>query len=180
MLAACGLWSFSDTKCFPETNSLLVFRMPFRLNDHVLWVQRTYGRPLDRRGIVVAVVAAGAQPDRERFRSLFRGAAQLPDRDHESYVIRGANDRIYWPRAKLLGSDRNVTDALCAARAERRWVAACTEQAWNSETQVALVENFIRQKGLMAELADFACARARFERDASLSPAEASKAVVSL
>jgi hypothetical protein len=149
--------------------------MPFCLHDHVHWVQRAYGRPLDRRGVVVAVVAAGTQPDRSEFRSLFRGAVELPVRDHESYVVRGANDLLYWPRAKLLDLDRTVTDALCAPRAERRWVAACTEQGWNSETQVNLLENFIRQKGLMAELADFACARARFERDASLSPSEANK-----
>jgi hypothetical protein len=157
--------------------------MTFCLDDHVLWIQRAYGRPLDRRGVVVAVVPAGTQPDRCAFRSLFRGASQLPVRDHESYVVRGANDLLYWPRAKLLAADRTVSDALSAPRAERRWVAACTEQGWNSETQVNLLENFVRQKGLMHELADFACARARFEREASLSPAApkgANKALASL
>jgi hypothetical protein len=146
--------------------------MPFFLDDHVVWVQRAYGRPLDRRGVVVAVVPTGEQPDRCAFRSLFRGALRLPARDHESYVVRGANDLLYWPRAKLLAADRTVSDALSTPRAERRWVAACREQAWNSETQVNVLENFIRKKGLMAEFADFACARARFERDAAPSSTE--------
>ena len=142
--------------------------MKLRLNDTVQWTQQVGGRAHTRTGIVVAVIAAGKQPDRVLFRPLFRGAATLPARDHESYVVLVGDRTLYWPRARLLRAVRSKTD-LDVVRAERRWAAACIEQGWSSETQTTLLEHFIRERGLMPELADFAAHRARFERDAVLT-----------
>ena len=102
------------------------------------------------------------------FRPLFRGSEQLPVRDHESYVVLVDDKTLYWPRARLLRCARAKTD-LEVVRAERRWAATCIEQGWSSETQTTLLEHFIRDCGLMPELADFAAHRARFEREATLT-----------
>ena len=142
--------------------------MKFRLNDTVQWTQQIGGRAHTRSGVVVAVVAAGKQPERALFRPLYRGADRLPTRDHESYVILVGDRTLYWPRVRLLRADRSRSD-LEVVRAERRWAATCTEQGWNSETQVVVLEHFIRERGLMPELAVFAANRARFERDAALT-----------
>ena len=142
--------------------------MKLRLNDNVQWTQQVGGRAHTRTGVVVAVIAAGRQPDRILFRPLFRGAATLPARDHESYVVLVGDRTLYWPRARLLRAVRSKTD-LDVVRAERRWAATCIEQGWSSETQTTLLEHFIRERGLMPELADFAAHRARFERDAVLT-----------
>ncbi|HYA66920.1 MAG TPA: hypothetical protein VEE84_09530, partial [Burkholderiaceae bacterium] len=98
----------------------------------------------------------------------FRGSAVLPTRDHESYVVLVSDRTLYWPRARLLRCVRSKSD-LDAVRAERRWAATCIEQGWSSETQTTLLEHFIRERGLMPELAEFAAHRARFERDAALT-----------
>jgi len=142
--------------------------MKLRLNDTVQWTQQVGGRAHTRTGIVVAVIAAGKQPDHVLFRSLFRGAATLPARDHESYVVLVGDRTLYWPRARLLRAVRSKTE-FDVVRAERRWAATCIEQGWSSETQTTLLEHFIRERGLMPELADFAAHRARFERDAVLT-----------
>ncbi|HYA60198.1 MAG TPA: hypothetical protein VED85_07545 [Burkholderiaceae bacterium] len=138
--------------------------MKLRLNDNVQWTQQAAGHALTRSGVVVAVIAAGRQPDRVLFRPLFRGSATLPTRDHESYVVLVGDRTLYWPRARLLRSNRSKSE-LEWARAERRWAATCIEQGWSSETQTTLLEDFIRERGLMPELAAFAANRARFERD---------------
>ena len=135
-----------------------------RLNDNVQWTQQVAGHALTRCGVVVAVIAAGRQPDRVLFRPLFRGSATLPTRDHESYVVLVGDRTLYWPRVRLLRSNRSRSE-LEGARAERRWAATCIEQGWSSETQTTLLEDFIRERGLMPELAAFAANRARFERD---------------
>ena len=46
----------------------------------------------------------------------------------------------------------NVHNAL----GEKRWVEVCNAQRWNEESQIIHLEGFIRAKGLMAELADYA------------------------
>jgi len=141
--------------------------MKLRLNDNVQWTQQIAGRAHTRNGVVVAVIAAGKQPDRVLFRPLFRGATTLPTRDHESYVVLVGDRTLYWPRVRLLHSVRCKSE-IDMVRAERRWAATCIEQGWSSETQTTLLEHFIRERGLMPELADFAAHRARFERDAAL------------
>ena len=78
-----------------------------------------------------AVIAAGKQPDRVLFRPLFRGAAALPTRDHESYVVLVGDRTHYWPRVRLLRPNRSRSE-LEGARAERRWAATCIEQGWSS------------------------------------------------
>jgi len=143
--------------------------MKLRLDDTVQWTHQCGGRALARSGVIVAVIAAGKQPDRVFFRALYRGAETLPSRDHESYVVLVGDRTLYWPRVRLLRLDRSRSDGSEVARAERRWAATCTEQGWCSETQIALLEHFIRERGLMPELAAFATNRARFERDASLN-----------
>jgi len=143
--------------------------MKLRLDDKVQWTHQCGGRALARNGVVVAVVAPGKQPDRALFRPLYRGTETLPSRDHESYVVLVGDQTLYWPRVRLLRQDRSSIDGNDVARAERRWAATCTEQGWCSETQIALLEHFIRERGLMPELAAFAANRARFERDAALN-----------
>jgi len=143
--------------------------MTLRLDDKVQWTHQCGGRALARSGVVVAVLAPGKQPDRTLFRALYRGAQALPIRDHESYVVLVGDRTLYWPRVRLLREDRSGADRNEVARAERRWAATCTEQGWCSETQIALLEHFVRERGLMPELAAFAANRARFERDASLN-----------
>jgi hypothetical protein len=144
-------------------------RMKLRLNDNVQWTHQAGGRVFVRSGVVVAVVAPGGQPDRVRFRSLYRGAETLPARDHDSYIVLVGDKTPYWPRVRLLRQDRSKTDGSEVARAERRWAATCTEQGWCSETQIAVLEHFIRERGLMPELAVFAANRARFEREVTLT-----------
>jgi hypothetical protein len=147
--------------------------MKLRLNDSVQWTHQSGGCASARSGVVVAVIAPGKQPDRVLFRPLYRGADTLPGRDHESYVVLVGDRTLYWPRVRLLRQDRSKTDGKEVARAERRWAATCNEQGWCSETQIALLEHFIRERGLMPELAVFAAHRARFERDAALTKEEA-------
>lgn len=142
--------------------------MKFRLNDSVQWTQQVAGHARTRSGVVVAVIAPGRQPDRSMCRQLYRGAETLPIREHESYVVLVGDRTLYWPRVRLLRSNRGKTE-LELVRAERRWAATCIEQGWSGETQTALLEHFIRERGLMPELATFAADRARFERDAALT-----------
>lgn len=40
--------------------------------------------------------------------------------------------------------------------AEGRWYALCSEQGWSEHSQVALLEGFVRDRGLLAEFAEYA------------------------
>jgi len=94
----------------------------FQVGDQVTWTSQAGGHTKTKAGTVVAVVPAGAYPDREKFPRLYRSAGVGLKRGHLSYVVhvvmpsgRGAGT-VYWPRAAALalaaGADASAPRAL--------------------------------------------------------------------
>lgn len=80
-----------------------------KVGDTVEWTSQAGGNSRTKRGVVVAVVAAGARPNRSKFPALHRwGGCGLP-RSHQSYVVKVDGRGVYWPRSSAL---RRVEDAL--------------------------------------------------------------------
>ena len=76
-------------------------RTKFRLGDKVQWRSQAGGYTVDKVGVVVAIVPAGADP----WECLPPGTSGDFgfSRDHESYlVMRGKRPKLYWPRVTAL------------------------------------------------------------------------------
>lgn len=84
------------------------FEPSFKLGETVSWISQAQGCTRKKAGKVVEVVPPGEYPDRDRFRSLYKGSGVGLSRNHESYVVKAQQvsgrqtKKIYWPRVKNL------------------------------------------------------------------------------
>ena len=73
----------------------------FSIGDFVVWSSQSQGSHTVKSGEVIDILPVGAQPPRELYPSLWKGAGPGIGRNHESYIVK-VGRRYYWPRVSQL------------------------------------------------------------------------------